>query len=116
MSTKDNNDALATQRSAICLGYAGIFSRATWLAARKDGEAQAPELFAEITKQIEAGQQGLAIFVQRIGDEIRVTAAVTPPEFQDCFGGPGVLDLTGPMIKSPEQLNDMVQVSQGKLN
>ncbi len=104
------------ERQAPALAYAGILALAAWQAARTEGAEKTPELVAEIEKRIEAGTATLAINIQRIGGTVRLTAAVLEAKgLQDAFDHP-ILDLTGPLILSLEQLAHVAVVKPGAMN
>lgn len=104
------------ERQSTALAYAGILALAAWQAARTDGAEKTPEMVAEIERRLEAGTATLAINVQRIGDTVRLTAAVLEATgFQDAFDHP-ILDLTGPLILSRDQLARVAVVKPGAMN
>lgn len=116
MTNEMDTESTKQERQATALGYAGMMALAAWQAARTEGAEQTPELLAEIEKRLEAGTATLAINIQRIGGTLRLTAAVLEAVgFQDVFDHP-ILDLTGPLILSREQLANVAAVRPGDMN
>lgn len=104
------------ERQATALGFASMALIAAWKAARTEGETQAPAVLEEIEKRLEAGTAMLAVNLQRIGGTLRLTAAVLDsPTFQAAFEH-SILDITGPLIVSREQLAHVAPVKPGDIN
>lgn len=108
-----SDDELSKNKTA--LGYASLTAFAAWQAARIKGDASNPAMVAEIEAKIECGEATLAVFVQRCGANVRLTASVCPPGYQDPFNG-ALLDVSGPLVVTPEQLARLFAVQPKDLN
>ena len=75
-----------------------------------------PDEMAEFERQVEAGEIALSVHVQRRGDDVRVLVAASAPEWQDPFAGGALLDLTGPLVVSAEQLARLVPKPPSQMN
>jgi hypothetical protein len=106
-------DTERTGKAKITLTFASVLAVAVWRAIEADGETRDPIRLAEVDALLKSGDASLGIFVQRIGDEMHVSATMLPADLVSPFTGPPdetgkravPFIVHGPCIVSPEQID-----------
>ncbi len=98
------------------LGDASLLAVSAWDAIEAEGKRRDPKRARELDRMLKAGEASLGIFVQRIGDDIHLSATVLPPDIATPFPGINSLVVRGPVIHSQAQLDAIAAIDQRNFN
>lgn len=91
------------QTSRKALGGAALMCKVAWEAIKAVGLAKNPAALEAFEKRLSTGKATLAIFIQRDAEQLQLTAAALPAQFETVFDAP-LLRIQGPVVDGVAEL------------